>query len=71
MSVYDCLGRMVWQRSISDSSAEGYYTLEWNLCDSNGARLPAGLYILQVSVASDSGGVSNTRTNKLIILGNK
>ena len=71
VSVYDCLGRMVWQRSISDSSAEGYYTLEWNLCDSNGARLPAGLYILQVSVASDSGGVSNTRTNKLIILGNK
>lgn len=70
IQVYDCHGRCVWQQTLTNSSLDGYFRTEWNLTSTGGAKLPAGIYFVRANVATEDGR-SGSKTDKLIILGNK
>ncbi|MBP3774267.1 MAG: type IX secretion system sortase PorU [Bacteroidaceae bacterium] len=64
--VYDCFGRLWWKHTETGTSANGMYTVNWDLTSNNGISLPGGLYLYQVSV-SCNGSKESTKTEKLII----
>ena len=70
VQVYNLYGQIVYETKVSGQSDSGYYPLTWNLTNSNGARLPGGVYLYRVSVSED-GGHESSKTKKLIILNNK
>jgi flagellar hook assembly protein FlgD len=63
-SIVDLAGRAV--RALADrSAAPGVTTLEWDLRDNRGARVPAGVYF----VLATAGGMSDTR--RLVVTGGR
>lgn len=69
LEVFDFAGRKLWSHTEQGNS-EGIYPVKWNLTTSSGMPLSTGVYLYRVSVSTpDSKAVS--RTNKIVILGNK
>jgi hypothetical protein len=69
IDVFDMSGRILWSHSGSGVSTGGSYTLEWDLTQDNGNKLPTGVYLYRARVASD-GSASASKAKKLIIVGN-
>ncbi|MDE7349795.1 MAG: type IX secretion system sortase PorU [Muribaculaceae bacterium] len=67
LECFDLGGHLLWSTdrkaySTSDSS----FTLSWNLNDTNGNRLPRGIYTLRATVTSDD-GLSASHSKKIAI----
>lgn len=69
ITVYDLLGRPMWNHQASNVSTAGAYTVDWDLASSNGSRLQTGIYLYRVSIASD-GSKKTSKAKKLIIISN-
>lgn len=68
--VFDFMGRVVWSYNVVTSSPSGYLSVPWNLCNSSGGRLFAGIYLYRVTMrCGESKEV--TKTQKIIVAGNK
>lgn len=67
---FECVslnGDLLWSEERSSySGKESTVSCYWNLRDSNGRRLPRGIYIMRVSVASED-GLFTTKSKKLAI----
>ena len=63
--VYDLLGRKLWNTTwnmqVSETVSD---VLEWNLTDTNGRRIPNGIYICKILV-TDSNGAQTTGSKKI------
>ncbi|MDR2533528.1 MAG: type IX secretion system sortase PorU [Tannerellaceae bacterium] len=68
IEVFDIKGKMRWRVEQTASSPAGApITVDWNLADTGGNRLPPGIYIYKVSLrTTGSGEVSQSK--KLVIL---
>ena len=66
IEVYDFAGRMLWNKSISGSSATGVYTVPWNLTTGSGFPLGSGIYFYRARVSCD-GKQSASKSEKIII----
>lgn len=63
----DLSGNLLWsidRKAYSDS--ESTFTLVWDLKDSNGNRLPRGIYTLRAIISSED-GISTTHSKKIAI----
>ncbi len=61
MDIYDITGRIV-TTLIMDELTAGSHSLEWNLEDSSGTRVPSGMY--QVRISS---GLEATSTGMIVM----
>jgi hypothetical protein len=69
ITVFDLLGRMIWQTDwsmLAENNASDL--LEWNFTDTNGRRIANGVYICRV-VITDSNGSQNYGSKKILISG--
>ncbi len=66
IEVYDAFGRLWWIHNETNSTADGYYTINWNLTSNSGAALPSGLYLYKVRI-SCNGSQETTKTKKLVV----
>ena len=69
IDVFDLSGRQLWQHRESGIGTGGAYTVEWNLTADGGKRLPTGVYLYRVRLASD-GSSKVSKAKKLIVVGN-
>jgi len=69
LSVFDLLGRMIWQ-SDWNMQAENNTSdlLEWNLTDTNDRRIANGIYICRI-ILTDTNGSQNFGSKKILITG--
>ncbi|MDE6317872.1 MAG: hypothetical protein K2L73_05690, partial [Muribaculaceae bacterium] len=70
ISVYDMLGRPVWQ-SVSTGRSDMYLTspVTWNLHDNAGHRVTRGIYLYRASIR-EGDTVSGTATRRIAVTGN-
>lgn len=67
IEVYDIWGRRVWRDtapSLTGSSART--SLNWNLCDYGGSRVPTGIYLYRALIKTGT-GATVSKTKKLIV----
>lgn len=70
IDVFDMSGRLLWTHAAKAvSTTGGAYTLEWNLTQENGGRLPTGVYLYRARIASD-GSATASKAKKLIVINN-
>lgn len=67
LTVYDTTGRPRWTQTLRDTTADTYYYIDWDLRDTNGARLPAGIYLYSATMATD-GSRQSTQSRKIVVL---
>ncbi|MDR0798536.1 MAG: type IX secretion system sortase PorU [Dysgonamonadaceae bacterium] len=68
INVYDLTGRLVWTHSERGSSSWlKDYRVSWDLTNTRGDRVPAGVYVYQ-AIINDPGGKEGTKAKKLIVL---
>ncbi len=69
LSVFDLLGRMIWQSDWSMQAENNTSDLlEWNLTDTNDRRIANGIYICRI-ILTDSNGSQNFGSKKILITG--
>lgn len=66
INVYNTWGQLCWNHKEKATSANGYHTINWNLCSNNGVALASGLYVYQVIIKCD-GSAEAVKKQKLII----
>ncbi len=67
LECFDLLGHLLWsveRKAYSNSNST--FTINWDLNDSNGNRLPRGIYNLRATVTSED-GLSTTHSKKIAI----
>ena len=69
LSVFDMSGRELWRHKESGASTGNAYTVRWNLCTDDGAKLQTGVYLYRVAISSE-GGEQVSKAKKLIIINN-
>ena len=69
LDVYDLNGRLLWSHSESGASEIGSYSVEWNLTQNNGFRLPTGVYLYRARVSCDGSGATS-KAKKLVVISN-
>ena len=69
LDVYDLSGRLLWTHSESGPSTTGTYSVDWNLTQNNGYRVPTGVYLYRARVSCDGSGVTS-KARKLVIISN-
>lgn len=67
IEVFDMSGRQLWKHTDTGVTTTGTYTVDWDLCDSQGARVQTGVYLYRVRMAADGSSYAS-KTRKLIIL---
>lgn len=67
--VYDLAGRQVWKHTAGNAGGSTYSVAQWNLTDASGRTLQPGVYMYR-AVIRTAGGQKETKTKKLILLGN-
>jgi hypothetical protein len=67
MDVFDTSGRQLWMHSEDCVPTSNTYTVDWDLCASQGYRLPPGLYIYRVRLSSEGSDVVS-KSRKLVIV---
>ncbi|MCR4919007.1 MAG: type IX secretion system sortase PorU [Prevotella sp.] len=66
IDVFDTSGRQLWQHAETCVPDNSTYSVSWNLSTSQGKRLPAGIYVYRVRLAS-GGSDYASKSRKLII----
>ena len=69
LDVYDLSGRLLWTHSESGPSTTGTYSVDWNLTQNNGYRVPTGVYLYRARVSCDGSGATS-KARKLVIISN-
>jgi hypothetical protein len=69
IDVFDTAGRLLWTYNAKGISTGSAYTVTWDLTDTNGNRLPSGVYLYRVRMTSD-GSSEASKAKKLIVLNN-
>ncbi|MDE7421173.1 MAG: type IX secretion system sortase PorU [Muribaculaceae bacterium] len=67
LECFDLLGNLLWsvdRKAYSNSDSS--FTINWNIEDSNGNRLPRGIYNLRATITSDD-GLSTSHSKKIAI----
>lgn len=64
IEIFDAYGRRVW--SHESQASKSYLTKQWNVSDTSGTPLPAGIYLFRATMSGE-GGKLKTATKKLII----
>ncbi len=70
IEVFDFAGRKLWTHAEEGTSENGIYRVSWNLTNSAGMPLSTGVYLYRATVSS-ADGKRVSRTNKIIVSGNK
>lgn len=66
--VYSLSGQLLWQSpDVLLPAGSGHGIAEWNLTNSNGARVPAGIYLYKVTVRGN-GYKNESKAKKMIVL---
>ena len=69
ISVYDIMGRLVWNTQQSgQSDMYTSFPITWNLTDLSGNRVPRGIYVYRATVSTD-GVREATKSKKLAVTG--
>lgn len=67
IEVFDLSGRKVWSsRSTGSNNYDNSVQMQWNLCDSNGARVPRGIYLYRATITTAK-GTTSSKTRKLAV----
>lgn len=69
VDVFDTAGRLLWSHSERGASTGAAYTVDWDLTDAHGNRLPTGVYLYRVRMAGDESSEAS-KAKKLIVLSN-
>lgn len=69
LDVYDLSGRLLWTHSESGPSTTGTYSVDWDLTQNNGYRVPTGVYLYRARVSCDGSGAAS-KARKLVIISN-
>ena len=69
LDVYDLSGRLLWTHSESGPSTPGTYSVDWDLTQNNGYRVPTGVYLYRARVSCDGSGAAS-KARKLVIISN-
>ena len=69
LDVYDLSGRLLWTHSESGPSTTGTYSVDWNLTQNNGYRVPTGVYLYRARISCDGSGAAS-KARKLVIISN-
>lgn len=67
VDVFDLGGKKVWSgNSSTDGDFNSSLSMNWDLCDRTGARVPRGIYLYRATVTAQD-GTSATKTKKLAV----
>ena len=69
LDVYDLSGRLLWTHSESGPSTTGTYSVDWDLTQNNGYRVPTGVYLYRARMSCDGSGAAS-KARKLVIISN-
>ncbi len=68
VTVYNLLGRPVWSGSMKGRSDMFLSTpVNWDLCDSNGRRVPRGIYVYTATITTDGGLSHKSASHKIAV----
>lgn len=67
-SIFDALGRMVWEKTITGSLNCGEHMLVWNGVNSNGGKVGTGMYFVKFSVLDANGKISKVFNSRLMFV---
>ena len=67
LEIFDTAGRQLWQHNETAVSTTGTYTIDWDLTIDDGRRLPTGVYLYRVRLASDGSSLVS-KAKKLVVL---
>lgn len=70
IELFDFQGRILWSNSEVAVSDATVYTYTWDVTAPGGQPIPAGVYLYRAKISA-SGGSSQTKTRKILILDNK
>lgn len=66
IQVIDYNGKIQWSGTAKDTSPSGVSYIDWNLTDSNGAKLQRGIYLIKATISTSTS--SSSTSDKLIVL---
>lgn len=69
LDVYDLNGRLLWTHSEHTPTISGSCSVEWNLVQNNGYRVPTGVYLYRARVSCDGSGMAS-KARKLVVVRN-
>ena len=69
LDVYDLNGRLLWTHSENTPTISGSCSVEWNLVQNNGYRVPTGVYLYRARVSCDGSGMAS-KARKLVVVRN-
>ena len=65
--MYDLGGRLVWSGKTTVAGAyDAPVSVNWDLCDTAGVRVPRGIYIYRATVTTERGAYA-TKSKKLAV----
>jgi hypothetical protein len=67
-SIFDALGRIVWQKQYQKPLLAGVHTLTWNGNNINNKQVRSGMYFIKLAVFDSKSKVSKTFESKLMYL---
>lgn len=65
-TIFDAMGRKIWERTISHPLSSGEHTLIWNGDNSRRGRVSNGMYFVKFSVLNSSGKISKSFDSRLV-----
>ena len=69
LDVYDLNGRLFWPHSENTPTISGSCSVEWNLVQNNGYRVPTGVYLYRARVSCDGSSMAS-KARKLVVVRN-
>lgn len=70
IEVFDLTGKRLWIGEEQGTQSVGNYTRTWNLMDTNGGVLPAGVYLYRAKISAQ-GNTKMSKARKLIVQGKR
>lgn len=65
-SVFDAMGRRIWEKTITQPMSSGEHTLIWNGENSGRGKVSNGMYFVKLSILDSKGKVSKTFDARLV-----
>jgi len=65
-TIFDAMGRMIWEKTISHPLSSGEHTLIWNGDNTRGGKVSNGMYFVKFSVLDSNGKISKSFNSSLV-----
>lgn len=65
--IYDTAGRKCWEETVTEQSADGSISTQWDLKNEQGANMSSGIYPVMLKITTKEGNFQ-TKTQKIVLV---